>query len=271
MRGYRPFHVQVGRWAGVALAAASVLFLTAPSIVIVVSSVSQSEYLSWPLGELSLRWYEKLAQQPEFLTGFYNSLVIAILATAVSTIFGSLAAVALVRWKSHIAEILLMLFMSPLVLPYVVTGVCLVVFFNLIGSFNSFLNLVIAHVVITLPYVIRTTGASLARLDPSIEEAAMNLGANDAITFIRITVPLIRPGIFAGALFSFVMSFDNFPVSVFLAAPQTQTLPIAIFGYIRFNIDPTVAALSTLLLAFSLCVALLIERFVGWDEFVGLK
>jgi putative spermidine/putrescine transport system permease protein len=131
-------------------------------------------------------------------------------------------------------------------------------------------NLILGHVIITIPYVIRTVTAVLTRFDRSIEEAAMNLGANSIQTFFKITLPIIKPGVVAGAVFAFIMSFDNFAVSIFLSGPRTETLPIVIFMHLRYEIDPTISALSTILIGGVTVLVFFLERFVRLEQFVGI-
>jgi putative spermidine/putrescine transport system permease protein len=130
-------------------------------------------------------------------------------------------------------------------------------------------RLVGAHVLITFPYMVRTILASLARLDPAVEEAARTLGASALRCFVLVTLPLVRPGVVAGMLFAFIVSFDNVSLSLFLTNARTNTLPIAILNYVEYNFDPSVAAISTMLVAFSLGAALLVERLVGLRRVVG--
>jgi putative spermidine/putrescine transport system permease protein len=136
--------------------------------------------------------------------------------------------------------------------------------------FNSVLNLIIGHTIITIPYVIRTVAAVLYRFNRSLEEAAMNLGANPLKTFFKITLPLIKTGVIAGALFAFIMSFDNFAVSIFLTGPTTETLPIVIFMHLRYETDPTLAAVCTLLIIGITALVFLLERFMSLEQFVGI-
>jgi len=136
--------------------------------------------------------------------------------------------------------------------------------------FNNILNLIIGHTIITIPYVIRTVAAVLYRFNRSLEEAAMNLGANPLRTFFKITLPLIKTGVIAGALFAFIMSFDNFAVSIFLTGPRAETLPIIIFMHLRYEADPTLAAVCTLLIIGITALVLLLERFMSLEQFVGI-
>ncbi len=153
--------------------------------------------------------------------------------------------------------------MTPLVFPAIVFAVALVTVLGSMGLLRNFWGLVFAHVIITVPYVVRTVGATLAEIDVSYEEAAATLGANRSKTFLLVTLPMLRPGLIAGAVFSAIMSFDEFTVSLFLVGPGVMTLPLEIYYYTEFQMDPTVAAISTLLIGFTAVVVVLIERFIG--------
>lgn len=142
--------------------------------------------------------------------------------------------------------------------------------FAAVGLRDAPLRLLLAHVVITFPFSVRTILASMARLDPALEEAAGTLGASPVQVFWRVTFPLIQPGIAAGAIFAFVMSFDNIPVSVFLVGAQTTTIPIAIMSYLEYNFDPSIASVSSILIVISLGLALLLERIFGLRRVMGM-
>ena len=129
----------------------------------------------------------------------------------------------------------------------------------------------LGHIIITFPYVIRTVSVALARYEPALDEAAASLGARPWQVFLRVTLPVIRPGLFAGALFAFTMSFDDFTVTIFLIGTDTHTLPVAIYQYMEWNVDSTVAAVSALLVAMSVAMMLLVERLVGLDRFIGVR
>lgn len=261
------------KWPGLLvkiLVLLGILFLVFPILVVVVSSFNKTPYIQFPPREFSLDWYNNLLSKSKFMQGFKISLIIASIVTVISTFSGILASLVLVRYNFKGKNFLNGYLSSPIILPEVVSGVCLLTFFNSIGMFSNLLNLVIGHVIITIPYVIRTVTAILYRFDRSVEEAAMNLGANPIQTFAKITLPLIKPGVVAGAVFSFIMSFDNFALSIFLSGPRTETLPIVIFMHLRYEIDPTISALSTILIGGIVGLVFLLDRFVRIEQFVGL-
>jgi putative spermidine/putrescine transport system permease protein len=153
----------------------------------------------------------------------------------------------------------------------VVTGIALLYFFQIVAVRDAFWNIVIGHIIITFPYVVRTVSVALARYDLALDDAAASLGARPPQVFWLVTLPLIRPGLFAGALFAFVMSFDDFTVTIFLTGTKTHTLPIAIYHYLEWNVDATVSAVSAVLVFLAVGVMLLVERLIGLDRFVGVR
>jgi putative spermidine/putrescine transport system permease protein len=246
------------------------LFLIFPIFVVVAASFNKTAYIQFPPTSFSLRWFANILSSPQFIKGFENSIFIACIVTVISTFSGILGALALVRYNFRGKSLINIYFLSPIILPEVVTGVCLLIFLNSIGMFNNMLNMIVGHIIFTIPYAIRTVAAVLYRFDRSVEEAAMNLGANPITTFLKVTFPLIKTGVIAGALFAFIMSFDNFALSIFLSGPGTETLPIVIFMHLRYQVDPTLAAVCTVLIAGIVALVFMIERFMSLEQFVGI-
>ena len=260
-------------WGGVLIklgVVVGLMFLIFPIFVVVVTSLNKTAFIQFPPESLSLKWYVNILQREKFIDGFKISILIASFVTVFSTASGILAALALVRYNFKWKAVLNSYLLSPIILPEVMTGVCLLTLFSNLRMFNNMLNLIIGHIIITIPYVIRTVAAVLYRFNRSIEEAAMNLGANPIKTFFKITLPLIKTGVIAGGLFAFIMSFDNFAVSIFLSGPRTSTLPIVIFMHLRYETDPTLAAVCTLLILGIAVLVFLLERFVSLEQFVGI-
>jgi putative spermidine/putrescine transport system permease protein len=186
----------------------------------------------------------------------------------ISLVLGLAAAYALARRMLPAAELLTSLLMAPLIMPSVVIGVAMLQFYAIVGLRGSLVGLLIAHVVITVPYIVRSALASLAGLDASLEEAARTLGATGLEAFGLVTLPLMRPGLVAGALFAFITSLDNVPVTIFLIGANQTTLPVLIFTSVEMGVDPSVAAISTLLILATLVVLLLAERRAGFHRFI---
>ncbi len=258
----------VGRalfWLAVGLVLA---FLMAPLVVVIGASFNGGALLAFPPVNPSLRWYAAIPANPEFVTGFQTSLQVAVLTTLVASLIGVPAALAVARHRFPGRGLLNAFVLSPLILPTVVLGIACLLFFTRLGVVASLPGLVLAHTVVTTPYVVRTVVASLAGLDPALEEAARNLGAGPLRAFRRVTLPLIAPGLLAGALFAFIISFDELVLTLFVAGPRLATLPIRIFTYVQYSNDPLIAAISTVLIVASFVVVVLLDRLVGLSRFV---
>jgi putative spermidine/putrescine transport system permease protein len=251
-------------WTGLVYA-----FVLAPIAVVVVASLTAAEYTSFPPHGLSLRWYRAIPQHPEFLESFRISLVVALVTGALATGLGTLAALVLVRHRFPGRDLLNAVFLSPLMLPAVILGIALLQFYTLAGITRTPFAIVCGHLVITVPYVIRLVSAGLAGFDRSLELAAMNLGATPWQAFRRITLPLVRPGIIAGATFATIVSFDDVSVALFLAGPHSVTLPVRIFSYIEQTFDPLVTAVCSILIVLALAAVVVIERSIGLGRLFG--
>jgi putative spermidine/putrescine transport system permease protein len=247
---------------------AVVVFLQIPVIVVVLAAFSTTSYLTIPPKGLTLAWFTKVLSDPTYLSAIRLSLVLAVGSTAVSIVLGVAAAYALARKMVPGAEAVTSFLMAPLIMPSVVIGVAMLQYYAAMGLRGSLLGLLLAHVVITVPYLVRSALASLAGLDTSLEEAARVLGATGFESFRLVTLPLIRPGLVAGALFAFVTSLDNVPVTIFLLRADQTTLPVLIFSSVEMGVDPSVAAVSTLLIVITGLALILAERRFGFHRFI---
>jgi putative spermidine/putrescine transport system permease protein len=245
---------------------AVLVFLALPILVVIPSALSAGSTLAFPPQGLSLKWFRNVADQPQFLRAFGISLGVAVASTALSLILGTLAAMALVRHRFPGRDLVQVAFVAPLVFPAIVYGVAMLMVLGPLRLTRTAIGLTLAHVVITLPYVVRTVGATLHGVDRRLEESAQILGASPWRTFWHVTFPLVRPGLIAGATFSLIVSFDEFTVSLFLTGPGLMTLPLEIYHYTEFTIDPTIAAISTVLIVLSIATIVAIERFLGFER-----
>jgi putative spermidine/putrescine transport system permease protein len=200
----------------------------------------------FPPDGISLRWYAAALDRPEFRDSALRSLILAIVASAISVLLGTLSAVALTRYEFKYKRAIEIALLSPLLVPQVVVGMSFLVLMVQLGI-ASLTMLAVLHVILTLPFSVRVTTAALLKANLAVEFAARSLGANPVRAFVLVTLPLIRPGMIAAAIFSFVTSFENFTASQFLIWRQT-TLPVELYHYMRTESDPTVAALSAILM-----------------------
>jgi putative spermidine/putrescine transport system permease protein len=219
---------------------------------------------------VSPRWFQKFFASRDFMSAIQLSLTVAALVAAIATVLGATAALALARGRLPGARLLTATFLSPLMLPAILTGLALFQLYMLLDVGRPLWGLVAGHVLVAIPYVIRTTLAVLHNFDRGLEEAARNLGASPARTFFEVTLPLIRPGVLAGAIFAFIVSFDQFPVSLFLVSPGQETLPITLFNYLKYDLDGTIAAASMVSILLSVAVVLVLDRTVGLRTYVRL-
>lgn len=239
------------------------VYLMLPLIVIVGVSLTSANYMSFPPQGLSLKWYAQVIHNPVYIDAFWLSLKISAVATVVALLLGVPAALILARKRFFGARAINALFLSPLILPTIVLGVAVLQFASAIGLGRSFATLLVGHIVLIIPYVIRSTLVSLAGFDLSTEEAAQDLGADAPTTLLLITLPLIKPGVIAGGLFAFIMSWINVEVSIFSSSSRLMTLPVRIFGEVQSNVDPSMAAVSALTIYLSVVVVLVLDLFIG--------
>jgi len=239
-------------------------FLMLPIVVIVLMSLNAGEILEFPPRGLSLRWFVALVKNEAFMRAMGTSVVVASVATAVSTLIGVAAALYVVRHAQRLREALRMLLVLPLMLPEILTAIALLFFLYATGiGTSTMFGLLVGHVLVTLPYVFTNVASTLYNQDASLEQAARSLGATPGRAFVRVTLPLIKPGIITGALFAFVVSFDLFNMSLLLKGIGMTTLPLQLFDYLRWDFDPTAAAVSTVSIVLTLSAVVWVDRVVG--------
>ena len=246
-----------------ALAAVAIVVLVGPTVIMLLTSFTASQSLKFPPDGLSLRWYAALLDADQMQAAAWNSLVVAFWTTVLLVVLGTAAALGIARSRSPLARACDVLFMSPLLLPALAFGFAALIFIHRLGFAPSIPFLVLGHTVVCVPFVLRTTIAALSQLDPALLDASQSLGAGGWRTFRRVTLPLIAPGLGAGAFLAFMASFDNVPVSLFLADERSEMLPIHLWQQIETNLDVRTAAVSGLIVMFTLILMLLAERLAG--------
>ncbi|HEX2088815.1 MAG TPA: ABC transporter permease [Actinomycetota bacterium] len=238
------------------------LLLIVPTLIVIPMSFSAGGLLTFPPTRFSIRWYGTLFDDPSWTAGLVTSLKVGVATAGLATSLGTVTALGLVRGRYPGRAAISGLVMSPLVTPVVVVAIGMFFVYSdwkLIGTFHG---LVLAHTALALPLVVIVVGASLQNLDPALEVAARSLGAGPVRTFLRITLPLTRPSIVTGALFAFITSWDEVVVSIFLSSPVVRTLPVVMWGQVRSVIEPTIAAMATVLtgVTFGLLMLVLLPR-----------
>ncbi|MBC7630802.1 ABC transporter permease [Aeromicrobium sp.] len=235
-------------WALVSLIAA---WLVAPTLVVIPLSFTSARSLSFPPKGWSLRWYANFFQNGEWLGSLLNSLQLALIVSVAATVLGTLAAYGLSRRKTRSGGMTTGLLLTPMLVPSVVFGVGTYALFlklHLVGTFAGFAA---AHIALAIPFVMIPVSSALVTFDRTMERAARVCGAGRAATFWSVTLPAIAPGVFAGAMFAFVTSFDEVVVSIFLSSPYLETLPVRMFNSLQREVDPTLAAAATLIICFT--------------------
>ncbi|MBI0434416.1 ABC transporter permease [Roseomonas sp. KE0001] len=262
------------RWLLHGSIAVTYAVILAPVVMVMVISVFRQEIVSFPPAGFTLEWYVNAWARQEFARGFATSFQVALLATLIGVPLGTAAALALQRSRIRGKAALNTLLLGPLAVPGVVAGTALYMFY-LRAEFwidrditATLQGLVAAHVLLTIPWTVRLVSASLAGLDVSAEEAAANLGARPLTVFRRVTLPMMRPGIVAAALFSFIQSFENLELTLLLVGPGRTTLPVAMLSYLEFRVDPTLAAVATVQILLVAVLMLVTDRFVKLSRVV---
>ncbi len=253
-----------GSLAALAVFTGVLLFL--PTVVVILASFTSTSYLSFPPAGFSLRWFARLLASEEILRAARTSLIVAALATVGALGLGVLTAFPLVRGRFRGRDAILTFTLAPLMLPSIVLGIALLFFFGFLRVRLSLATLVVSHILITFPYVVRTSTAALMQVDPILEEAASNLGASARQTLRYVTLPLLAPGLAVGAGFAFIESFDNLALSIFVAGQRQETLPMRLFQLLVSDIDPVVAAASTTMIAASFLLLLMVYRIAGFGQ-----
>ncbi|MEN5084742.1 ABC transporter permease [Bosea sp. TWI1241] len=239
----RPLPLLLAQLAGIL----GLVFLLLPTLVVVPISVGPDKYLHFPPRGFTLDWYRQLLGDPAWIKPALFSLKIAVIVAVLSTVLGTMAAYALTRGRLRGEQVVSLATLAPIIAPNIVIGVAMYLFFSRLGLSGSLVAFVLAHTVLATPYVIITVSASLVGTDADLDMAAMSLGATRWGAFRHVTLPLIMPGIIAGAVFAFIVSFDEPVVSFFLSSVRDKTLPRKIFEDLDFDVSPVVAAVSTLL------------------------
>lgn len=235
-------------------------FLYLPIVIMALMSFNASPFYQLPI-DWSARWYGALAGNDQLIAATWNSVIIAVTVAGIATVLGTAASLALYRYSFPGKKILQVLLFPPIAIPWLITGTAMLIFFFAVGIGRGLHAILLGHVALALPYVIVVVSARLQTFAPELEEAARSLGASQWQVTMRVTLPWIAPGVIAGALFAFAVSFDQFVVSYFLSAPGQTTLPVEVYAAIRKGFTPEINAVSTIIIAVSMALMLLTARF----------
>ena len=257
---------KLGVYALRGCAGAVLFFLILPILVIIPLSFNSQPYftfteemLAFEADAYSLRWYATILETPNWMLAIQNSFIVGIFATIVATILGTIAAVGLASSDMPFRRTITALLLSPMIVPLIIIAAGMFFFYTRFGLVGTFPGLIIAHAALGIPFVIVTVTATLTGFDRELYNAGISLGTGPVRTFFRVVLPLIRPGVISGALFAFVTSFDEVVLVLFLAGPDQRTIPRQMFSGLREQINPTILAVATLLIAVSICLLVTIE------------
>jgi len=252
----------LGAWLGRLVVAALVAAMTIPTLVVIVASLNATEILAVPPQAWSLRWYVNAITYPEFQRAAVNSVLVTGGTTGLALPLGIVTVWALERGRLRARGVWTSMLLSPLIIPGVVIGLGLLILGAPLGLLRSLWLLIVAHLMLVLPFVVRSLWVSLANLDPQLERAAASLGAGPWRVFWWITLPLLRPGLVVALLFAVIVSLNEFVVSLFISTRVTEILPVAMFTYVVNYTDPTIAAMSSLFILGTFAAVFLADRAV---------
>lgn len=253
------------------LAILAVVYMVIPLAVIVAVSFNESGRLRFPPQGFSLEWYARFLQDPSYIDSIWISTQLALAATVIGLVLGVAAALAIARGNFPGRNLISTFLLSPLLLPNIVVGAALLQFASIYGFARSFPALLVGHVVLVMPYIVRLVLSSFSGSNRHLEEASQDLGASPLTTFFLVTLPLIKPGIVAGSLFAFVVSWINVELSIFNTSPHIVPLPIKIFNYVQYTVDPLIAAVSASTIYVAIVAVVIIDLVVGIDRFANSR
>jgi putative spermidine/putrescine transport system permease protein len=238
-------------------------FIILPAVVVAIAAFNDRALLAFPPEGFSLRWFVKAFEYRDFQTGFHNGLIVMLSASAIAVVVGTAFAFALDRYRFAGRGVIETLLLAPLVVPHFTVGLGFLILAAQLRLMRSFTVVIVCHVVLVLPFVLRSVYISLRNLDRRLELAAESLGARPARVLFTVTLPLLVPGVVSGWLFAAILSFNEFTASLFVTAQRTQTLPVAMYNYVREYADPTMAAMSLIFIVGTTLLLTLANTFFG--------
>lgn len=256
---------------GVLLIATILVFVMIPVLVVTMAAFNDKALLSFPPAQWSWRWFERAISYSDFQSGLVSSLVVTSWASTLALIIGTALAIAIKRYAFPHKATLEAILMSPLVIPHFTIGLGLLILGAQINLERGYGIVVLCHVILVLPFVIRSVFVSLENLEIKIEQAAASLGASPLRVILTITLPLLAPGLFGGWLFAAIMSFNEFTASLFITTQSTQTLPVSMYNYVREFADPTLAALSVIYIVITSSLLIVANMFLGLGKVLNIE
>jgi putative spermidine/putrescine transport system permease protein len=247
------------------------IYMVVPSIVVILAAFNDKAILRFPPETWSWRWFNKAINYDDFRNGFFNGLYITAWASGIALIVGTAFAYAIDRFEFRGKQLLETILLSPLVIPHFTVGLAFLILASQLLLTRTFFVVVVTHVILVLPFVLRSVYVSLRNLDTTVERAAASLGATPLQVLIRIDLPLLAPGLFGGWLFAAILSFNEFTASLFVTGQRTQTLPVAMYTYVREYADPSMAAISTMFIVTTALILVVANRFLGLQRILAIE
>lgn len=239
----------------------AIVFLLAPIPIIILVSFSSAQYLTFPPPGLSLQWYERFLGSSQWLESIWVSLQVAVFSAILTMVLATMAAIPMVRAEFSRKSIIYGVLLAPMIIPVIITAIALYFVFSQAGLTGTVLAITIGHTIVVLPIAFVVLSSTLQGLDPRLERAAISLGASPLVAFYRITFPLLMPAILSAGLFSFLTSFDELIIPLFLGGPTTQTLAVRIWNSVVMEIEPTISAVAVFLIGMTIIVMCLAAVF----------
>jgi putative spermidine/putrescine transport system permease protein len=246
-------------------------FIILPAIVVGIAAFNDRALLSFPPEQWSLRWFYKAVSYRDFQTGFQNGLFVMLMSSSIALVVGAAFAFVLDRYTFKTKGLIEGLLLAPLVVPHFTVGLGLLILAAQTGVARGFAVVIVCHVILVLPFVLRSVYISLRNLDQKLELAAASLGAKPGRVIGTVTLPLLLPGLFSGWLFAAILSFNEFTASLFVTAQRTQTLPVAMYNYVREYADPTMAALSVIFIVVTATLLTIANAFLGLGKVLNVE
>jgi len=253
------------------LVLAMLAFVLMPTAVAIMAAFDSRTIIAFPVQWFSLRWFERALSYEDFRTGFVHSAFVAVVASTLSVLIGSMAAYAIDRYSFRGKATLEALLLAPLAIPHFTIGLGALILAAQLGQSRGWPVVIFAHVVLVLPFVLRSLYVSLKNIDPRLEAAALSLGARPGRVIWTVTLPALAPGLAGGWLFAAILSFNEFTASLFVTSQRTQTLPVAMYNYVREYADPSMAAISTLYILLTTILLVIANRFLGLGRILGTE
>ena len=265
---------QYEKWLGISgrlLVVLILVFVLLPTVVVTLSSFSSTSVLFFPPKGWSLRWFERAVSYNDFKQGFYAGLIVTAWASTLAVVIGTTLAIAITRYEFRFKRTLEAVLLSPLFIPHFTIGLGLLMLVAQFDLGRGYPLVIFCHILLVLPFVLRSLFVSLHNLEQRLEHAAASLGASPLRVVWTVTIPLMIPGLFGGWLFAAILSFNEFTASMFVTTQTTQTLPVAMYNYVREFADPTLAAISVIYIAVTATLLILANRFLGLGRVLNVE